>query len=94
MASRMTRIRKTALALALSLAASAALADPNDLTPAVKHACRTDYKKYCLGSRLRPGGSVNCMREHAALLSDTCKEAWADSHPPDQAAPANEARRQ
>jgi hypothetical protein len=81
-----------ALALALALAASAAVAAPDDLTPAVKQACRTDYKKYCIGSRLRPGGAVKCMREHAALLSDTCKVAWADSHPPDEATPADNLR--
>jgi hypothetical protein len=86
---KMSRLR-AAFALSLALAASAALAAPDDLTPAVKQACRTDYKKYCIGSRLRPGGSVKCMREHAALLTDTCKIAWAESHPPDEATPGKD----
>ena len=90
MAPAMTRLG-FALSLVFCLAVPAAVG-AQDLTPAVKHARKDDYKKYCVGSRLRPGGATKCMRAHAALLSDNCKIAWAASHPPDQAAPANDAR--
>lgn len=61
----------TALALAL-LAGPAPAADR-----AAARACRADFKKFC--SDVKPGGGrgAECLKQHEAELSDSCKTAMA-----------------
>jgi len=80
----MSRLSASLLSIAfLAAFAQAPCAAAADAT--VKQACSHDYKKFCVGSRLRAGGSEKCMRDHASQLSDACKVAWADEHPPSEA---------
>lgn len=50
----------------------------NAFTPAQKAACGSDYNKFC--ATVNPGGGriVNCLKEHADQLSDSCKAVVAD----------------
>jgi Cysteine rich repeat len=46
---------------------------------AVGKACRADAKKLCADVKPAKGAMAQCMRSHAADLSDGCKEALAKS---------------
>lgn len=71
----MSRCTPSVLGAAMVLAAIAACAAAEDARQALKTACSQDYKTHCAG--VMPGGGriKRCMEEHAASLSDACREA-------------------
>lgn len=43
--------------------------------PPLRHACFTDYMKYCRDVRLGGGRAINCLNAHADQLSQQCFQA-------------------
>ena len=72
------RFATAALAAAALFTAGAALAQPaGNGGGGMRQACKADFQKFC--SDVQPGGGarMQCMRQHAADLSDVCKAAFA-----------------
>ena len=44
---------------------------------AVGKACKADVKQFCADAKPGKGAIADCMKEHAADVSDGCKEAMA-----------------
>ncbi|WP_191970899.1 cysteine rich repeat-containing protein [Methylobacterium soli] len=78
-------MRYLSLVIALALVPiSAASAQPGgspgteEITPALRQACDSDYKRLCSG--IQPGGGriLQCFRTHAKDLSEPCRNALSD----------------
>jgi Cysteine rich repeat len=46
---------------------------------AVGRACKADVKQFCADVKPGKGAIADCMKSHAADLSDGCKEAMANA---------------
>jgi hypothetical protein len=78
-----------ALAAALTLGSVVALAD-DSAAPAASGghgACKADVEKFCAGVEHAKGKIHECLTQHQADLSDTCKQRMA-AHASKAAAPA------
>jgi hypothetical protein len=78
-----------ALAAALTLGSVVALAD-DSVAPAAGSghgACKADVQKFCAGVEHAKGKIHECLTQHQADLSDTCKQRMA-AHAEKAAAPA------
>ncbi len=66
-------IRTAFLAAALTLTAlSPALAQ--EITPAERAACKSDYESYCRGTFPGGGRIIKCLAGHYEKLSPACKK--------------------
>jgi Cysteine rich repeat len=73
-----------ALAAALTLGSVVAIADDTAAPAGGKGACKADVEKFCAGVEHEKGKIHDCLTQHQADLSDTCKQriaSWAAKKP-------------
>lgn len=70
------RIAAPALIAAALFCAGAATAQPGGGGGGMRQACQADFQKFCADVQPGGGARMQCMRQHAAELSDACKAAF------------------
>ena len=50
---------------------------PREVFFLIRTACGPDFRAYCRGAGFGGGGAIGCLRENAANLSPTCRNALA-----------------
>jgi hypothetical protein len=72
-------LRLIAVAAALALSASAALAQG---TPQQRAACRADVAKFCKGKGEDPGVLLQCLEDNKDKISEKCRAVIAENDAP------------
>jgi hypothetical protein len=63
-------------ALSLLAAASAQAQPAGGGGGGLREACQADFQKFCASVQGGGGAKMQCMKQHASELSDTCKAAF------------------
>jgi hypothetical protein len=64
-------------AAAIAVERPARPVSPREVFFLIRTACAPDFRAYCAGGGFGPGRAIGCLRENAANLSPTCRNALA-----------------
>jgi hypothetical protein len=56
----------------------------------LREACQADFQKFCSTVQAGGGAKMQCMKDHASQLSDTCKAAFIARMKERQSQPAGQ----